>query len=102
MTETLRYVLEWPDKFPGEVFLNGVDWTDRLAGAGIANVTATRNVGDVTIDTPAASFAAGNVQYVWIGGGTTGRQVVTCRAVTNETPARTLEESFSFNVLESK
>jgi hypothetical protein len=102
MTETLRYIQKWPDKFPGEVELYGVDWTDRLAGAAIASVSATVETGDVVITSPAVSFSTGDTQYVWVSAGTIGRQVVTTQAITNESPPRTLEEVFAFDILEAR
>lgn len=89
--------LRWPDKFPDEVHLNGVDWTKPLGGATIVSCTASVEDGDVTIDDPVASSFTGSIQKAWISGGTEGSQRVRMQITLND--GRVFEEDCIFAVL---
>lgn len=81
--------LYWPAKDPDEVVDYLFDWSASMqSGEAIASKTVTAS--GVTLD---SSTIAGETVQVWLSGGTAGSTArVTCRIVTNSTPARTFEE----------
>ena len=89
--------LRWPDKFPGETILNGVDWTKVLGAATIASCAATVEDGDATVDDPVGPSFTGAVQKIWVAGGAVGSQRV--RAEVTLSDGRVLQEDCIFAVL---
>lgn len=89
--------LRWPDKFPGEKALYGVDWTKALGSAAIVSCTATVEEGNVTVNDPSVPSFSGAVQQIWIAGGTAGSQRVRAQVTLSDT--RILQEDCIFTVL---
>lgn len=91
--------LNFPDKHPQEIFINGADWSRLMGGATIVSVAASVEDGDVSVTTPQASAFSGAIQSVWVTGGTqaAGEQRIRLEATFSD--GRVLAQDFIFKVV---
>ena len=91
--------LNFPDKHPEEVFLNGADWSRLIGNATIVSVAASVENGDVSVTSPHPSSFSGAIQSVWVTGGTprAGEQRVRLEATFSD--GRVLAQDFIFKVV---
>lgn len=93
----MKIALNWPEKRPQEVFINGADWSLILDGETIASVAAALVAGTVVLTAPAATSFAGAIQSVWVTGGTPGKQTVRLTATLSD--GRVHQQDFVFMVV---
>ena len=88
--------VSWPDKYTGENFIRGIDWTSRLGAATIATRNFTVRKGSVTVS---GITSVGAISKANFSAGTAGLVEILCEVVASD--GTILQEVAEFNILSS-